>query len=310
MISNWLQAARLRTLPLSMSGIILGSCIARWELKNSGKDWDWRIFALAMIVTLLYQVLSNFANDYGDSVKGTDSNRVSSADKRTIASGKITLRQMKIAIISTTILALLLTALLLYVAFLPGFTREFWIFIGLGFASILAAIGYTIGKKPYGYFGLGDIMVFIFFGLVSVIGSYFLFTKSLNEYIYLPAMAVGLLSTAVLNLNNMRDVENDILHNKKTFAAILGFKIAMIYQMVLLQLPFILILIWLGLQGFFKVGKYQVFSVMILMFPLMQIRRKILATKNPELLDPFLKKIGIITLAMALILGITLNYYG
>ena len=246
---NWLQAARLRTLPLSISGILLGSFIARWRLVHIGENWDWRIFALAMLVTLLYQVLSNFANDYGDGVRGTDRFRDKNAEKRAIASGIISVKQMKMAVISTAILAMIMTMGLLYTAFFPHYILEFYVFIGLGILCILAAVGYTMGKKPYGYLGLGDIMVFIFFGWISVGGSYFLFTKVWSWDILLPASAIGMLSVVVLNLNNMRDLESDKLAGKNTLALRLGFKRAMIYQIVLMQLPLILVLIFLLKNG-------------------------------------------------------------
>ncbi len=306
---DWIQAARLRTLPLSMSGIILGSFIARWRLIGEGKSWDWRIFALAMLVTLLYQILSNFANDYGDGVKGTDKNRIGEAEQRAVASGKISANQMKNAVILMAILSLVATLALLYLAFFKeNYMREFYIFVGLGIACILAAIGYTVGKKPYGYLGLGDIMVFIFFGLVSVCGSYFLFTKSFSWDILLPATAIGMLSAAVLNLNNMRDIENDEKSGKKTLALRLGFKNAMIYEIVLLQLPLILILAFLMINVYPQ-GKYYPFIVMILLLPMTTMRRKIMAVKEPKELDPFLKQVGIITLTMALLLVIGLNYF-
>ena len=176
-MKDWISAARLRTLPLSMSGIILGSFIARWRILENGGTWDWQIFAMALVVTLLYQILSNFANDYGDGIKGTDHLRVNEAEKRAVASGRITAMQMRNAVILFSVLSLIATIALLYFAFFKeNLMNEFYTFVGLGIACILAAIGYTIGKKPYGYLGLGDIMVFIFFGLVSVCGSYFLFT--------------------------------------------------------------------------------------------------------------------------------------
>ncbi|MGL6126271.1 1,4-dihydroxy-2-naphthoate octaprenyltransferase, partial [Chryseobacterium artocarpi] len=178
-MTDWIKAARLRTLPLSLSGIIMGAFIAKWRLYREGGIWDWKIFALALLVTLLYQILSNYANDYGDGVKGTDAKRINEAEARAVASGKITAKQMKNAVILFSALSFIATVALLYVAFIPEYMNEFYIFIGLGVASILAAIGYTVGKKPYGYMGLGDIFVFIFFGLVSVCGSYLLFTKTL-----------------------------------------------------------------------------------------------------------------------------------
>jgi len=197
----------------------------------------------------------------------------------------------------------------LYVAFYPDFIKEFWIFIGLGIACILAAIGYTIGKKPYGYLGLGDIFVFVFFGLVSVCGSYFLFTKSFSWDVLFPATAVGMLSMAVLNLNNMRDIVNDELSGKKTLALRLGFKNAMIYEIILLQLPILLMLAFLMYNGFQAQGKYYPFIVMILIFPFIKLRRSIMAVDEPKLLDPFLKQVGILTFLMAVLTAFGLNYF-
>ncbi|MFC6268590.1 1,4-dihydroxy-2-naphthoate octaprenyltransferase [Frigoriflavimonas asaccharolytica] len=306
---HWIKAARLRTLPLSISGIIIGSFIAKWRMEETYQLWDWQIFALALLVTLLYQVLSNFANDYGDGVKGTDQFRDPLAEKRAVASGKISEKQMKSAVILLSILSLAATFLLLYKAFFPEFMEQFYIFIGLGIASILAAIGYTIGKKPYGYLGLGDMMVFIFFGLVSVCGSYFLFTKTWSWDILLPATAVGMMSMAVLNLNNMRDIESDAKSGKKTLALRLGFKYAMIYEIVLLQIPLLLILTFLMINNFQTQGKYYAFIVMILIFPIMAVRRKIMEVKEPRNLDPFLKQVGLLTLVMAILLAFGLNYF-
>ena len=306
---HWIKAARLRTLPLSMSGIIIGSFIANGRWEEYYQVWDWQIFVLAMVVTLLYQILSNFANDYGDGIKGTDAFRDISAESRAVASGKISEKQMKNAVIILSIISLAATVLLLYKAFFPNFMNEFYIFIGLGIASILAAIGYTIGKKPYGYLGLGDLMVFIFFGIVSVCGSYFLFTKTWSWDILLPATAVGMMSMAVLNLNNMRDIVSDEQSGKITLALRLGFKNAMIYEIVLLQFPLLLILTFLMINNFQAQGKYYAFIVMILIFPLLAVRRKIMAVKEPRELDPYLKQVGLITLIMAILLAFGLNYF-
>ena len=309
-MTDWIQAARLRTLPLSMSGIILGSFIARWRITENGGTWDWKIFALALVVTLLYQILSNFANDYGDGVKGTDKLRVNEAEQRAVASGRITANQMRNAVILFAVLSLIATIALLYLAFFKdNLMQEFYIFVGLGIASILAAIGYTVGKKPYGYLGLGDIFVFIFFGLVSVGGSYFLFTKTFSWDILLPATAVGMLSAAVLNLNNMRDIESDRASGKKTLALRLGFRNAMIYQIILLQLPLIIMLVFMMMNGLHTQGKYYAFMFFILMFPMTGLRRKIMQVKDPKELDPFLKQVGIITFMMAVLVAVGLNYF-
>ena len=308
-MTNWIQAARLRTLPLSISGIIIGSFTARWRLLSEGNKWDWQIFALAMLVTILYQILSNFANDYGDGIKGTDRLRTKNAEIRMVASGKISAQKMKSAVIITAGLSLLATITLLYKAFIPNYLPEFLVFLGLGILCIFAAIGYTIGKNSYGYMGLGDVMVFIFFGIVSVGGSYFLFTKTWSWDILLPASAVGMLSTAVLNLNNMRDMESDRLSGKKTFALKIGFRNAMIYQIVLMQLPLIFILIFLMMNNLHTKKGYYPFIVMIMFFPMTALRRKIMQTKDPKELDPFLKQTAIITLAIAILLACGLNFF-
>ncbi|MGV8914723.1 MAG: 1,4-dihydroxy-2-naphthoate octaprenyltransferase [Kaistella sp.] len=309
-MKHWINAARLRTLPLSMSGIILGSFIAKWRLTENGAAWDWTIFALALLVTLLYQILSNFANDYGDGIKGTDHLRTSVAEPRAVASGKITATQMRNAVILFSILSLIATVALLYVAFFKhNLIQEFYIFVGLGIASILAAVGYTIGKKPYGYIGLGDIFVFVFFGLLSVCGSYFLFMKTFHWDLLLPATAVGMLSVAVLNLNNMRDIESDAQSGKKTLALRLGFKRAMVYEIILLQLPLLLMLVFMMMNGLHTQGKYYAFIFFILMLPMTGLRRKIMDVKEPKDLDPFLKQVGIMTLTMAILVAFGLNYF-
>lgn len=287
----------------------MGAFIAKWRLYGEGGIWDWKILALALLVTLLYQILSNYANDYGDGIKGTDAKRINEAEARAVASGKITAKQMKNAVILFAALSFIATIALLYVAFIPNYMNEFYIFIGLGVASILAAIGYTVGKKPYGYMGLGDIFVFIFFGLVSVCGSYFLFTKTFSWDMLLPGTAVGMMSMAVLNLNNMRDIESDKLSGKNSFALRIGFRNAMIYEMVLLQLPLLLILAFLGINGFMQQQNYYVFIVMILLIPLSKLRRKILSVKEPKELDQYLKQVGIMTFVMAILTAAGLNLF-
>ncbi len=307
---HWIRAARLRTLPLSVSGIIMGSFIARWRMVENGQHWDWRIFALALLVTLLYQVLSNFANDYGDGVRGTDKLRIEGAEVRAVAAGHITSVQMRNGVILFALLSLLATVLLLFYAFLKDeLLQDFLLFVGLGFLSILASVGYTVGKKPYGYFGLGDIMVFLFFGLVSVCGSYYLFTKSLPADIFLPATAIGMCSAAVLNLNNMRDIENDALSGKRTLALRLGFKNAMIYEVILLQLPVLLVLVFMLKNELHIMRHYYAFIFFILVIPFTSLRRNILKTKEPRLLDPFLKQVGILTLVLSLLVAFGLNYF-
>ncbi|WP_312150887.1 1,4-dihydroxy-2-naphthoate octaprenyltransferase, partial [Empedobacter sp.] len=232
-MKKWILAARLRTLPLSLSGLLLAGFIAKSEgiFRND-------IFFLSLLTTLAFQILSNFANDYGDAVKGTDANRI--GEQRAVASGLITQKQMKTAIGIMVAISLACVGALLYISFIPDFINYVYIFLGLGVASILAAMAYTMGKKPYGYIGLGDVFVFLFFGILAVVGGEFLYSKTFQWEILLPAASMGFWSVAVLNLNNMRDVKNDVKNNKITIASKLGFQNSKYYQMALMTLPFVL----------------------------------------------------------------------
>lgn len=306
-MKNWIEAARLRTLPLSLSGIILGGLLAKWK-----GCFDGIIFGLSCLTTILFQIVSNFANDYGDGVKGTDNeNRVGPV--RAVQSGAITQKQMLKGIIITVILSFVSAIALLWYSFIPDYWNEFFIFIGLGIACILAALFYTMGKKPYGYMGLGDVFVFIFFGWVSVLGSEFLYTKTFTWDTLLPASAVGLFSVAVLNLNNMRDMESDRLSHKKTLALRMGFTYAKYYQLLLINFPFILCLIFLVIhQNAFTVKAENLsslapFMFFILFIPATQLRRKILAVKDPKQLDRYMKPTALLALAFAVLFGMGLS---
>lgn len=215
-IKLWLSAFRLRTLPLSISGIVVGSCFAAYNgFFNSS------VFIMAILLTLALQILSNLANDYGDGTKGTDNeNRV--GPMRAVQSGKITPEQMIEALKINVLIVIFLTMLLIYFAFGHRHFLYSLFFFVLGGLSVYAAMKYTMGDSAYGYRGLGDIYVLVFFGFVSVVGSYFLFAKQLDHVVVLPSIAVGLLSVGVLNLNNMRDIGSDKLSNKMTTAVKLG----------------------------------------------------------------------------------------
>ena len=227
-ISVWLAAARLRTLPLSVSGILVGNGIAYLE-----ESFSWAIFIFALLTTIAFQVLSNFANDYGDGVKGTDNeNRL--GPKRVLQQGLLTRAALKRGIILTAAISMLLALILIHIAFGSADWGKALFFIALGLASIIAAITYTVGESAYGYYALGDIFVFLFFGGVSVIGSYYLQTQTLDMLLILPAASIGLLSTAVLNLNNLRDMNNDQRSNKLTVPLLLGFDKGRMYQVILI----------------------------------------------------------------------------
>ena len=294
-MKKWIVAARLRTLPLSLSGLILAGFIAKYE-----GIYREDIFFLSLLTTLAFQILSNFANDYGDAVKGTDDNRV--GEQRAVASGLISQKEMKVAIGIMVAFSLLSVAALLYVSFYPLYTNYIFIFIGLGIASILAAMFYTMGKKPYGYIGLGDVFVFIFFGLVAVLGGEFLYSKIFNWWNILPAAAMGFWSMAVLNLNNMRDVDNDIKNNKITVASKLGFNKSKYYQLILMTLPFILAAIYVvNLPG--KEGKLSPLVFMILIFLANSVRREIFKVKDAKEYDKYLKPVAMMALFFAILLG-------
>ena len=294
-MKHWIQAARLRTLPLSVSGIIVGSAYAYYQGFS-----DWRIVVLALLTTLGLQVLSNYANDYGDGVKGTDSNRI--GEKRLVAAGIITAAQMKKAVIITAILTFIMALLLIYVAFGKENFALSLIFILLGVGSIGAAIKYTVGKSAYGYCGFGDLFVFIFFGLVSVIGSNFLFTHFIDWKLFLPASAIGLLSVAVLNLNNMRDIENDKIAGKNTLVVKMGMKKAKKYQNYLITVSFLFLLMF---TFFLNIIFFQFLLVYLY---LGQHLLNVDKSQNYEDFDPELKKVALSTFALSILFWLTLVF--
>jgi 1,4-dihydroxy-2-naphthoate octaprenyltransferase len=294
-IRPWIQAARLRTLPLSISGILVGSAYAYYQ-----HTFEWIIFVLALCTTLSFQILSNFANDYGDGIKGTDANRI--GEKRLVASGEITSAQMKKAIIINSVIAFVLAVALIYFAFgQENFVYSFT-FLVLGMASIAAAIKYTVGNNAYGYSGFGDVFVFIFFGLVAVVGSNFLYSQSIDIKLFLPATAIGMLSTAVLNLNNMRDIENDRIANKNTLVVKFGLKWAKKYQHFLIIVPFLCLFV-------FSIGvKTKIFlSFFVFIFFLMHLEKVRKSTSAVDF-DPELKKVALGTFVLSILIWISFLY--
>ena len=295
-VKSYIKAARLRTLPLSVSGIIVGSFLGN-QFSNSS-ILESSIFWLAMVTTIGFQVLSNFANDYGDGIKGSDKNRTGEA--RMVASGIISPKQMKNAMIITTIITIIFALILIYVAFGKenfGFSILFFL---LGIASIAAAIKYTVGKSAYGYSGFGDLFVFLFFGLLSVVGSYFLYTKQLNFLIFLPATAIGFLSTAVLNLNNLRDFDQDKINQKYTLVVKLGITKAKKYH-------FFLIFGALFASSIFVILNFSsVIQLLFLIAFIPLIKNLVTVAKNKQLpeLDSELKKVALSTFLFAIIFGI------
>ena len=288
----WISAARLRTLPLSVSGIIVGSSLVINHL-----FWKSSIFWLAILTTVGFQVLSNFANDYGDGIKGADDNR--EGEQRMVSSGVISPKQMKTGILITAIFSMISAIVLIYYAFgAEDFLNSLLFFI-LGIASVIAALKYTIGKNAYGYSGLGDIFVFLFFGLLSVLGSYYLLEHQMVWDLLLPASTIGFLSMAVLNLNNMRDIENDAKNNKNTLVVSLGCLKAKIYHYVLICLAVLLILLYSIINDHSIRQLIYVIAFLPLIINLVTVYKN----KEPKLLDSELKKVALSTFFFALLFG-------
>ena len=306
-MKHWIQAARLRTLPLSVSGIFVGSFYAfANQNKTISEVLFWIIFSLSLSTTLGFQVLSNFANDYGDGVKGTD-NEHRIGPMRAIQSGKISVESMKKAIIITSILTLISASLLIYFAFKKTNFGYSLFFLLLGIVAIIAAVKYTVGNSAYGYKGFGDVFVFIFFGLVSTLGVSFLYSKHIDLQLILPACAIGLLSVGVLNLNNMRDEVSDRNSNKNTIVVKMGGRKAKIYHYLLIITAMLLMLVFAIIYNGtgFKVSQYV---FLVAYFPLISHIRTVYYCPEPRALDPQLKKLAISTFLLSIILSIVMLF--
>ena len=264
-ISPWIKAARLRTIPLSVSGILIGS------FATYPKDlFNIFIFLLAICTTISYQVLSNFANDFGDGIRGTDKNRI--GPERILQSGLISRMQMKLGIKIAAFISFVFTVTLIIVSFKNEFLNILT-FLFLGILAIFSAIKYTMGKNAYGYFGFGDFFVFIFFGIVSVLGSNYLFNSELSLDLLLPSLTIGCLSVGVLNLNNMRDLENDKKSKKNTIAVKLGPDKARIYHYFLISISIITVLIFhfkTEINSYFHLF-FVIIIIIILLYHIIQV---------------------------------------
>lgn len=294
MFKIYVKAARLRTLPLSVSGIIVGSFLAA-----SHGYFNWVICGLALLTTIGFQIISNFANDYGDGVKGTD-NEDRIGPKRAIQSGEISPEKLLRTIKITSTFTFLTAILLIYSAFGKDDFINLSVFFVLGVASIAAALKYTMGKRAYGYSGFGDFFVFIFFGLLSVVGSYYLFSKQLEFTIFLPAISVGLLSIGVLNLNNMRDSVSDEKSGKNTIVVKIGVELAKYYHYYLLIASFLFASLYTLL--YFK--SWHQFLFLLAYIPIGKHFLVVYRNKRPILLDPELKKLALSTFLFAILFGL------
>lgn len=288
----WLKAFRLRTLPLALSCIAMGGFLA-----SSANAFRWDIFLLCVLTTIFLQILSNLANDYGDSIHGADSED-RKGPSRAVQSGAITAAQMKSAVIIFVILCLASGISLLLLAFGVDWNAIFF-FLALGVLCILAAIAYTVGRKPYGYIGLGDLSVLIFFGFVGVLGSYYLFTKNVSWYEALPAFSCGLFSIAVLNINNIRDIESDLKAGKYSIPVRIGRKKAIVYHWILLITSIISAVAYVVIT--YRSPWQFLFVLSVPLF----IRNGMAVSKRPSHeLDPYLRQMAMSTLAFVLLFGV------
>ncbi|WDO11814.1 1,4-dihydroxy-2-naphthoate octaprenyltransferase [Flavobacterium sp. WW92] len=307
-MKHWVEAARLRTLPLSVSGIIVGSMYAlaypTANVLTPTEVFNWQLFGFAILTTLGLQVLSNFANDYGDGIKGTD-NEDRVGPKRAIQSGVISPEAMKRAIIITSVLTFISAVLLIYFAFGESNIGYSIFFLILGILAIASAIRYTVGNTAYGYRGYGDLFVFVFFGLVSTLGVNFLYSKELDYKLFLPAIAIGFLSVGVLNLNNMRDEESDRKSGKNTIVVKIGGAKAKKYHYFLVISAMILVLVFAILNNF----QFDQYIFIVAYFPLTSHLITVYKNKDPRMLDPELKKLAISTFLLSVLLSLCLIFF-
>ncbi|MBL8001570.1 MAG: 1,4-dihydroxy-2-naphthoate polyprenyltransferase [Flavobacteriales bacterium] len=300
-LKHWLHAFRLRTLPLAVSSILVGSALA--------SDWGWischatscdpMVLVLALLTAILLQILSNLANDLGDHVHGTDNaDRV--GPQRTVQSGAIPPATMKRAMVICGVLAFASGSILIVGSL--GLTLKMMVFLLLGLLAIGAAVKYTFGKNPYGYAGLGDVSVFIFFGLVGVCGTYYLHTNRFEPLVLAPAIAFGLLSSGVLNVNNMRDIHNDAASGKRTLVVRMGSANARIYHTTLVVGAELCLI---GFTLFIQAGWTTWLFLLSAPGFIIHLKR-VWTTKEPRDLDPQLKVLAMGTFLTALLFSLGL----
>jgi 1,4-dihydroxy-2-naphthoate polyprenyltransferase len=291
-IRSWIKAFRLRTLPLALSSILMGTFLAAYH-----GSFSIVIFVLSVLTTVLLQVLSNLANDYGDSIHGADHPDVRKGPSRAVQSGAITASSMKAAVILFSLFSLASGTTLLIVSFGNDW-KSFGYFLVLGILCILAAIAYTVGKKPYGYAGLGDLSVLLFFGFVGVLGSLYLYTKQIQTVQLLPSISCGVFAVAVLNINNIRDIDSDKLAGKYSIPVRIGRGKAVVYHLVLLG-------IGIAAAIAYSVIEFQSWLqfLFLITIPLLLRNARAVHSKPSAELDPFLKQMAITTLLFVLSFG-------
>lgn len=297
MLKAWIHAARLRTLPLASASILLGSSLAASE-----GDMLWPVTLLALLTALLLQILSNLANDYGDAVSGVDDHtRV--GPERALQAGLITQPQMRRAIVFTTVLSCISGLGLLTIAL--GKDWEAWLsFMLLGALAVVAAMTYTMGKRPYGYYGLGDLSVFLFFGALGVVGCAYLHLLTVPEGAWLLAAANGFLATAVLNINNLRDLEPDKAAGKHTFAVRLGPTCARRYHLALVLGGLLAYAAYLLLHE----PRSLAWAFLLPAIPALKVAKVVITSHDPVVLDSQLKQTAKFSFILALFFSLLLPH--
>ncbi|MCS6973610.1 MAG: 1,4-dihydroxy-2-naphthoate polyprenyltransferase [Cyclobacteriaceae bacterium] len=291
-IKHWITAFRLRTLPLSLSCVGMGAVLAA-ERKAFRTD----LFLLCLVTTVFLQILSNLANDYGDSVHGAD-HHLRTGPKRMVQSGIISLNQMRFMVIVFALLSFVSGIALLWTAF-HNDLFHWLVFLALGLLSIVAAITYTAGRKPYGYTGLGDLAVLIFFGFVGVDGSAYLFTRSFHAEMLLPALSCGLLAVGVLNINNLRDLESDAAAGKKSIPVRFGRKAGQYYHAVLIVVSVLSAAVYVMLNY-----RHVLQWLFLLVVPVLLRNVMAVAKKPSHELDPWLRQLAISTLIFVVLFAV------
>ena len=298
LIQAWIAAFRPRTLFLAAAGVILGSGLAlhvgRFDLTSA---------LLTLSTALLLQLLSNLANDLGDFVKGTDRTGGRVGPVRSVQSGKITPHQMKAGIGITTLITMVSGLILLLRLFHTIGLIVVVVFIIVGFFSLLSALFYTLGQRPYGYKGWGDFFAFLFFGPIAVVGTYYLQAQSIDFRSILPSIGMGLLSAMILNVNNMRDIVNDAQSGKRTIAVRLGLNQAKMYHAMMTMGVYVCFLIYSFIYAYTPWYRFTYVIVFVFQFILLtQIFKK-----EGRELDPYLRKTALSAFLLGVVFSVCIN---
>ena len=292
-IPSLLRSMRLRTLPLSLSGVVLGFMLASNE-----HQVPWYVILLTLLTTVCLQILSNLSNELGDYLQGTDGEgRV--GPSYSLSSGLLTVKDFRICILLFVGACCLFGLLMTWTSFGTLFALQPILILALGACAIWAAMHYTLGKRPYGYRGLGDLFVFIFFGLVPVIGGYYVAVHTFPPLtVWLPAVAIGCFSVGVLNVNNIRDMQSDA-GTRVTLPLLMGERRAKCYH------TFLIVTGWLAMIAFALLNRLPlVVWLFLLTLPLYILHLCGIWKHSGKTLDPLLPMLVMSTFALSLLTGI------